>query len=128
MPDTPPLPATLEGVSPEPLPTSGMVPNRQAAQSGGATVYFSIGDAALPPSQIQALKAFLVHRSHQPIVITGLGEAASDTPDGQAAALSLALQRARAVAAALRLLHVDPADMHLSAQAFGRGVVLRLAS
>ncbi len=126
MPPAPPPPATFEGVSAEPSPTPLVLPAGLAPPPSGTQVYFSAGETALPPSQSQALKDFLSHRRKQPIDIIGLGEATSDTPDGQAAAIALALRRAQAVAAALRAMRVPADAMHVSARAFGRGVVLRL--
>jgi outer membrane protein OmpA-like peptidoglycan-associated protein len=92
----------------------------------GTTLVFGNGDAVLPPSQIQALKDFLTHRKHETIEIIGLGEAASDTPDGQAAAIALGLARADAVAQALTAQHVPQSALRLGANAFGRGAVIRL--
>ncbi len=125
LPDAPPAPAAFEGVPAEPLPTPRMLPAGTALPKG-TQVYFSDGSAVLAASQTQALKDFLSHRRKQGIEVVGLGGAASDTPDGQAAAVELALKRARAVAAALRAQRVPADAIRLSADAFGRGAVLRL--
>ena len=126
MPDAPPAPATFEGVPAEPAPTPRILPAGATPPPHGAQLFFADNSAVLPPNQTQALKDFLSHRRHQPIEVLGLGEAASDTPDGQAAAIELALRRARAVAAALESQHVPADSIRLSADAFGRGAVLRL--
>ena len=60
-------------------------------------------------------------RGHQTIEVTGGGEATSDSPDGQAAAIDLALKRAHAVAEGLQAQHVPSASIRLAAYAFGRG-------
>ena len=98
MPPAPPPPATFEGVVAEPAPTPLVLPAGVAPPPAGTQVYFAAGATALPPSQNQALRDFLSHRHKQPIEIIGLGEASSDTPDGQAAAITLALRRAQSVA------------------------------
>ncbi len=105
MPDAPPAPASFEGVLAEPAPTPRILP-AGTAMPAGTQVFFADGSAVLAASQTQALKDFLSHRRRQGIEVVGLGSAASDTPDGQAAAVELALRRARAVAAALEAQHV----------------------
>ena len=125
LPDAPPAPAAFEGVPAEPLPTPRVLPAGTALPKG-TQVFFADGSAVLGANQTQALKDFLSHRRKQGIEVVGLGGAASDTPDGQAAAVELALKRARAVAAALRAQRVPADAIRLSADAFGRGAVLRL--
>ena len=125
LPDAPPPPATFEGVSPEPLPTKRVLPAGTALPVG-TQVFFADGSAVLGANQTQAIKDFLSHRRKQGIEVVGLGGAASDTPDGQAAAVELALKRARAVATALEAQRVPGSAIRLSADAFGRGAVLRL--
>jgi outer membrane protein OmpA-like peptidoglycan-associated protein len=126
IPPAPPPPASFEGVPSLPAPTPRIIPVALADTPTGTPVFFPLGSAILPPAQIQALKDVVSHRKHQTIDIIGLGEAASDTPDGQALAIALALKRADAVAHALAGMHVPPSAMQLGARAFGRGVVLRL--
>ncbi len=125
LPDAPPAPATFEGVPAQPLPTPRVLPAGTALPKG-TQVFFADGSAVLGASQTQALKDFLSHRRKQGIEVVGLGGAASDTPDGQAAAIELALRRARAVAVALQAQRVPANAIRLSADAFGRGAVLRL--
>ncbi len=125
LPDAPPAPAAFEGLPAQPLPTPRVLPAGTALPKG-TQVYFADGSAVLGASQTQALKDFLSHRRKQGIEVVGLGGAASDTPDGQAAAVELALRRARAVAVALEAQRVPGSSIRLSADAFGRGAVLRL--
>ncbi len=126
MPEMPPAPATFEGVAAEPAPTPARLPARLPPLPMGTPVFFPVGSAALPESQTQPLKDFLSHRRGQIVEILGLGDAAADTPEGQATAIALGLARAQAVAAQLEALHVPAASLRLGADAFGRGAVLRL--
>lgn len=126
MPAAPPAPATFEGVAAEPAPTPQMIPSGLAAPRAGTQVFFPVSSDALPVSQTQTLRDFIARRGNRTIEILGMGDAASDTPDGQATAVALGLARARAVAHALAALHVPQAAMRLGADAFGRGAVLRL--
>ncbi len=126
LPPAPPPPATFEGIAAEPAPTPRVLPAGLAAPPSGTRLFFPEGSAVLPPSQTQTLREFLRTRGKRPVEVVGLGAAQSDTPDGQAAAIALALRRARAVATALEGQRVPATMIRLSANAFGRGVVLRL--
>jgi hypothetical protein len=126
LPATPPPPANFEGVPAEPLPTPRLLPASLSPAPQGTTVFFNEGSDALPANQTQALRDFLSHRRKQTIEIIGLGQATSDSPDGQLAAIELALRHARSVEAALAAMHVPQSAMRVGANAFGRGVVLRL--
>jgi len=125
VPDAPPAPATFEGVPAEPAPTVSTMP-RPLPPPDGTRVFFPTGAATLPPSQMQTLKDVVSHRKAQTIEITGLGDAESDTPEGQEAAIDLALQRARAVADAFSALHVPQASLRIAARPYGRGAVVSL--
>ena len=126
MPEVPPSPATFEGVAGVPAPTPARLPARLPPLPTGTPIFFPVASAALPASQIQPLRDFLGHRRGQAVEILGLGDAAADTPEGQATAIALGLARAQAVAAELAILHVPAASLRLGADAFGRGAVLRL--
>ncbi len=127
IPDAPPPVATFEGVSPEPPPTPPPpLPQGQPVRLGATSIVFQTGDAQLLASQNEALKGIAGRRGNQTIEITGAGDAASDTPEGQAAAIELALRRAHAVAKGLEAMHVPPASIRLAAYAFGRGATVRL--
>jgi outer membrane protein OmpA-like peptidoglycan-associated protein len=127
MPAAPPPPASFEGVPAEPLPTPPPpVPARLPAALRGTDILFLPGDSVLRVSQMPTLKDIAAARKKQRLSITGLGEAVSDSPDGQAAAIELGLKRAQAVADGFASLHVPPSDIVLSAYAFGRGATVRL--
>ena len=127
IPSAPPPVATFEGVSPEPPPTPPPpLPQGQPLQLGATSILFQTGDAQLLPSQNDTLKTIAGRRGHQNVEITGAGDAMSDTPEGQAAAIELALKRAHAVAKGLEAMHVPPASIRLAAYAFGRGATVRL--
>jgi outer membrane protein OmpA-like peptidoglycan-associated protein len=127
MPAAPPPPATFEGVPAEPLPTPPPpVPERLPAALRGTEILFLPGEAALRESQMPTLRTLAATRKKQRLDITGLGEAVSDTPDGQAAAIELGLKRAQAVAQAFAALNVPQSAIVLSAYAFGRGATVRL--
>ncbi len=127
IPDAPPPPAAFEGVPAEPLPTPRVLPPIASSTPPGTQLFFPSGSDALPPGQTQGIKDFLSHRQKQPILVIGLGEATSDTPDGQASAISLALRRAKSVADALEAQHVPANLIRVGANAFGRGAVLQLS-
>lgn len=127
MPAAPPPPATFENVAAEPLPTPPPpVPARLPAALRGTEILFLPGETVLRQSQMETLKFIAATRKKQHLAITGLGEAVSDSPDGQAAAIDLGLKRAAAVAEGFASLHVPPGDIALSAYAFGRGATVKL--
>ena len=128
IPAAPPPPATFEGVPAEPLPTPPPpTPPHLPAALRGTDILFLPGEAILRQSQMSTLRDVVTSSHGKRLEITGLGEAASDTPDGQAAAIDLGLKRARAVAEGFTALHVPPASMQLAAYAFGRGAEVRIA-
>jgi len=123
LPASPPPPASFEGVAAEPAPTPLVLPAGGAGVPAGTPIFFAEGSDVVTPSQAQAVRDFLNHRHGGGVEVIGLGEARSDTPEGQAAAIGLGLKRAQAVAALLAGMHVH--DVRLGARAFGRGVILR---
>jgi outer membrane protein OmpA-like peptidoglycan-associated protein len=127
IPAAPPPPATFEGVPAEPAPTpSPPTPAHLPAALRGTDILFLPGEAILRQSQMQTLQQIAGSRKKRRLQITGLGEAVSDTPDGQAAAIELGLKRAQAVAQAFASLHVPDNAMVLSAYAFGRGAEVKV--
>ncbi len=124
IPGSPPAPATFEGVPAEPLPTPPP-PVRPLAALPGFAVLFPPGASELPDSQNAALKDVVEGRGKKIIDVVGHGDEQSDSPEGQEAALSLGLARARAVAAALEKLHVPEGSIRVSAASIGRGATVR---
>ncbi len=125
IPDAPPPPAAFEGVPAEPAPTPHLV-SIQPPPPSGTRVFFGADSTVLSQSQAQAVRDFLKGAGGRTIEVIGLGDAADDTPEGQATAIALALGRARAVADAMAAQHVPPETIRIGANAFGRGAVLRL--
>ena len=82
--------------------------------------------AALNSTALEQINTLAATRGTRGIAITGYGEAASADPLAQAAALELALDRARAVSTALAAQGVPGTALRLNAEAAGRGVRLRL--
>ncbi len=127
IPNAPPPPATFEGVSAEPAPTPPPpTPAHLPAALRGTDIQFLPGEAILRQSQMQTLQQIAGSRKQRRLQITGLGEAVSDSPDGQAAAIELGLKRAQAVAQAFAALNVPQSAIVLSAYAFGRGATVKL--
>ena len=72
-----------------------------ASPANTVSVTFVNGSAALPSTATDTLKQLAARRGSGIIAVTGYGDAASDDPDAQSAALALGLSRAQAMAAAL---------------------------
>jgi outer membrane protein OmpA-like peptidoglycan-associated protein len=125
VPDAPPPPATFEGVPAQPAPTPHVL-SVHLAEPSGTPVYFAQGSDTLPASQTQTLRDFVTRRRNHTILVTGQGEAESDTPRGQETAIDLALQRAKTVAGALAAMHVPQSAMRIAARPFGRDAILTL--
>ncbi len=125
VPDAPPAPATFEGIPALPAPTPAPpLPPRQAGAQGSA-IFFRPTDAVLDTSQTITIKDAAAHRGRGSIEVEGHGDAQSDSPAAQEAALDLALKRAQAVAAALEAQRVPGQAIHVAATAFGRGAAVR---
>lgn len=124
VPNAPPPPATFEGMPAEPLPSPPPpLPPRQPPS--GAAVFFRPGDAVLDGSQGETIKYAANHRGSGAIEVEGHGDAQSDTPAAQYAAMLLGLQRAKAVAKALEAQRVPATAIRISATAFERGASVR---
>ncbi|HVC63697.1 MAG TPA: hypothetical protein VND19_25435 [Acetobacteraceae bacterium] len=131
IPTAPPAPPSLSGPgAPAIAPTvvaSAAAPTAPAPRANNATtVEFVLGSAILPPGAADVLKGVVAKRGQAVIAVTGYGEAKSDDPDAQSAALSLGLSRAQAVANVLTGDGVPAAAVRVGAEAGGRGASLRL--
>jgi outer membrane protein OmpA-like peptidoglycan-associated protein len=124
VPVAPPPPASFEGMPAEPLPTPPPpLPPRQPPS--GAAVLFRPGDAMLDSSQGETIKYAANHRGSGAIEVEGHGDAQSDTPAAQEAAVRLGLHRAQAIAKALEAERVPAEKIRISATAFQRGASVR---
>jgi outer membrane protein OmpA-like peptidoglycan-associated protein len=128
VPDAPPPPATFEGMPAEPAPTPPPpLPAHVPLAQQGTAVFFAPGSAVLDSSQDITVKDIASRRRKGSIEVEGHGQAVSDSPGGQEAAVDLGLKRAQAVAKQLEAEHVPPQAIRLSATAFGAGASLTLA-
>ena len=114
---TPPkaVPQPAPYVAPAPLPHVPPVP-----------VVFAPGSAILSPPMQRALRDFAQARQGNRIAIIGFGSAAADAVDAQAAAMPLALERARAITVQLMADGVPMERLVTTAQAQGHGGLARL--
>ena len=133
IPPAPPSPPVLAGVdvpavtAPTPPPVAPPAPPAPPPAPGApVAIAFPAGSAILPPAAQPSLKALAAQRGNRWIAVTGFGEASDDAPAVQTAALPLALDRARAVAAALGTLGVPGWALRIVALPGGSGAVARL--
>ena len=87
---------------------------------------FVTNSAELPGAATDTLKQLAGRRGSGVIAVTGYGDATSNDPDAQSAALALGLSRAKAMAAALTAAGVPVSAMQVDAAAVGRGGTARL--
>jgi len=99
-------------------------PSTSAANT--VSVTFVTGSTALPASAADSLKQLAAKRGSGIIAVTGCGDAASNDPDAQSAALTLGLSRAQTMAAVLTSAGVPSSAVQVDATASGRGGTARL--
>ncbi len=135
MPDQPPAPPQIPGSPVAPTtpasrpvaPPAATGPAKLAAnQAAPIAIGFPATSAVLPDTEKGALAALAKRRAGHGILVIGYGEAETDTPEAQQAALRLALERARAVSVALGALGVPASAIRMDAQPSGRGAAARL--
>jgi outer membrane protein OmpA-like peptidoglycan-associated protein len=112
----PAAPATAASTTPPPPPSA----------ANTISVTFLDGSSALPSIGADSLKQLASRRGNGIIAVVGHGEAASNDPDAQSAALALGLSRAQAMATALVSAGVPRSAMQVDAAASGRGGTARL--
>jgi hypothetical protein len=110
-----PVPEPAPYVPPPPLPDVPPVP-----------IAFAPHSAVLTPPMQKALLNLTQARKGAHIAVTGFGDAVSDSIDDQAAAMPLALERARAMVVQLSVDGVPAAGMTTQARALGQGGLARL--
>ncbi|HEY7578966.1 MAG TPA: hypothetical protein VH855_15355 [Acetobacteraceae bacterium] len=122
---TPPATATAAAPSP-PGAAPAAPPASPPAAPSQVSVTFVNGSAELPSFAADTLKQLAGRRGNGVIAVTGYGDAASDDPDAQSAALALGLSRAKAMATALTRAGVPASAVQVDAEAIGRGGTARL--
>ena len=121
MPAHPPAPPEFPGFDIPATTLPALHADLSARPAQLSNLAFAPGSDVLSAADQAALHRAASRRGGAPVRIDGHGDAQSDTPDGQVAALRLALARAAAAAAALERLGVPPQSIELAASAFGRG-------
>jgi len=116
--------ASAKPAEPAPGPSTPGPPS--ATSPNAVSVTFITGSADLPGFAATTLKQLAGRRGSGIIAVTGYGEAASNDPDAQSAALALGLSRAKAMAAALTSAGVPASAVQVDAEAIGRGGTARL--
>jgi outer membrane protein OmpA-like peptidoglycan-associated protein len=97
-----------------------------AQRPGEVRIEFVAGSSELPPGANDLLRELVARRGSAAIALTGHGDATSEDPAVQSAALSLALARAEATVKALVADGVPESSIRVGAEASGRGAVARL--
>jgi outer membrane protein OmpA-like peptidoglycan-associated protein len=120
LPTSAPAFPTLSGIPADTFAPATPKPSPQVIAA------FVPNSAVLRPESSDALKQLAARRAGGAVAILGGGEARSDAPDAQAAALPLAWRRARAIQDVLMAAGVPTSAMHVDAAALGRGGIARL--
>ncbi len=97
-----------------------------AAEAAPLRIGFAPGSAVLDKAGQDTVQKIAFQRGAHQIEIVGFGESDGQDPQSQYQGLRLALERARAIAAALEGWTVPVSALHLAAQAPGRGAAVRL--
>ena len=124
MPARPPAPPSFPGFD---IPATTLPPptpdlsKRAAALSN---VAFQPGSDVLAPDAMGVLHRIAVTRGTSRVRVAAGGDARSDTPEAQEAALRLALARAATASEALEAQGVPTGAIDVAADAFGRGAVV----
>lgn len=119
MPAAPPPPPRFPGFDIPATEVGRLTPDYTPEAPRDTTLAFAPGTDELLPQSRPVLRR--VAASGKTVLVRGHGDARSDTPSDQEAALRLALARAARAAEALQGLGVAPARIRIAATAFGRG-------
>jgi outer membrane protein OmpA-like peptidoglycan-associated protein len=111
------VPAPAPFVPPAPLPAVAPVP-----------IHFAPDSAVLTPPMQKVLANFVQASNGAHIAVTGFGDAPDSAITMQAAAMPLALERARAITVQLIANGVPPAKLRTGARALGSGGLARLVN
>ncbi len=120
--------ASASPATPSAPPPETAVPTipRTQSTSKGVRIGFAPGSSTLPGEALAALKVFAHERGVHSMIVTGYGDVTNTDAKAQAEGLSLALARARVVAAYLGAVGVPPSSMRVTAEALGQGAAVRL--
>ena len=118
-PASPPPPAAAPAAVAAAAPPNPPQPNK-------VTLYFRSDQSVLSSNGPTVLNALAARRGTRVIEVIGYGEAASEAPAAQQAALVLALKRAQTVAASLLSDGVPASALHVRALPFGRDATATL--
>jgi outer membrane protein OmpA-like peptidoglycan-associated protein len=135
IPAAPPAPPQLPGAppaatapTPPPVAPPAAPPAAPALSGQAVAIPFVAGSAVLPAEALAPIKALANRRGGASIAVTGFGEATSTDPGAQTAALPLAYDRARAVAAMLMADGVPGGVIRIAAEPHGSGAAARLVN
>jgi outer membrane protein OmpA-like peptidoglycan-associated protein len=126
IPAAPPAPPKVPGAPPMTVAAATPPATPTTQRPGEVQIEFVAGSSELPPGANDMLKELVAQRGSAAIALTGHGDATSEDPAMQSAALSLALARAQATAKALVADGVPESSIRVGAEASGRGAVARL--
>jgi len=133
IPDAPPPAPQIAGIAvpavtaPTLPPATPPAPPPPPPKAGApVAIPFAAGSSILPAAGLAPVKLLATQRGNATIAVTGFGEATSTDPAAQSAALPLALERARAVAAALLADGVPSAAVRIAAEPQGSGAAATL--
>ncbi len=118
----PPAGIDMPAIPDAPPPATPPAPPPPAPIAGApVAIPFPPGSAVLPAAGLAPIKQLALLRGPGVIAVTGFGDAASTDPSAQSAALPLALDRARAVAAGLLADGVPATSIRIGAEPQGSG-------
>ncbi len=121
MPAAPPAPPSLGGFAIPTTEVRRLTPDYAAETARAENIGFVPGSDELLPASRSLLDHMATYSGGRPVSVTGFGEARSDQPADQEAALHLALARATSAAAELHTHGVAEARIKIAASPFGRG-------
>lgn len=121
MPAAPPPSPAVGGFVIPVTAVARLTPDYVSEAAHAANLDYLPGSDELLPKSRAVLDHVAVGSGGRPVSVTGFGEARSDQPADQEAALHLALARATAAAAELHRFGVAEARIKIAASPFGRG-------
>lgn len=129
-PPAPRLPGVAAATVPAPAPRApppAAPPAARFAPGAPVGIAFAPGSAVLPEGAAAALRRLAATRAGRDLWVAGYGESPATDAASQAATLSLAFARARAMAGVLGQAGVPAGSLRITGEAIGRGGVARVA-